>query len=92
MGLRERLIEKLGGDEPLDPDAPVAVGPVPFVQSGLVSVALHDAGIRHRVTAWLSPTCGTNETVMIVVGPQDAARAVDVVDGFRRRLARAGSR
>jgi hypothetical protein len=75
MGLRQRLIEQLGNDEP-DADAPCAVGPVELAQSGIVSVALHDAGIRHLVAPALGVRGGD---ILMYVDREDLARASEIV-------------
>lgn len=92
MKLRDRLVELLGGDGPADPDAPVMLGPVNFSQSGVISAALSDAGIRHRVIPSPGFYSRLDDQVVMVVAPSNAARASAIIDEVGFRPGRAGRR
>lgn len=92
MGLRDRIMERLGGDVPIDPEAPVPLGPVNHTQSGVISAALHDAGVRHRVLPWAGFNSRLNDKVVMVVAPADVERAGEVIERVGFRPGRAGRR
>ena len=83
MGLRDRILRLLGGDEVVDPDAVIEAGLVELWESGLIIDALAREGIDATAIEDLSARYSLERVramARIMVKASEVRRAHDVIE------------